>query len=345
MKLSEVAYSHNNNFNLIRFLAAYAVLLSHSFALTAAGVPQPFMSTIQYPLGAIAVDVFFITSGFLITGSLMRRRGLLSYFKARALRIYPALWIVIVLTVFLVAPLLTTVELSDYFSSTKTWRYLFENCTVVLRGVYHFLPGMFENNPHKGDVNGSLWTLSFEMTSYIALALFWFVCSKIFKADRKAMTITVIGLSLALLAGFYLEKLGLKHESDGYRLYFFFFSGAAMFMLADHIPLKHSLAILVAMLMLIGIIFSSSFHFIYTPLLAYLTLYCAYIPAGFLRQYNRIGDYSYGIYIYAFLIQQSLVFLMPNIGIMLMLIYSTLITLPCAMLSWHLIEKKALTYK
>lgn len=123
MKLSDVAYSHENNFNLIRFLAAYAVLLSHSFALTAAGVAQPFMDTINYSLGSIAVDVFFVTSGFLVAGSLMRRPGLLSYFKSRALRIYPALWVVNILTVFLVAPVLTTVTLPEYFSNSQTWRY------------------------------------------------------------------------------------------------------------------------------------------------------------------------------------------------------------------------------
>jgi peptidoglycan/LPS O-acetylase OafA/YrhL len=345
MKLSDVVYSHENNFNLIRFLAAYAVLFSHSFALTASGVAQPFMDTINYPLGAIAVDVFFVTSGFLITGSLIRRPGLLNYFKSRALRIYPALWLVNILTVFLVAPLLTTVALPEYFSSGKTWRYLFENCTVVLRGVYHFLPGMFEDNPHKDAVNGSLWTLSFEMTSYIAVAIFWFVCTGIFKAGRKAMMISIIGLCLALLIGFYLEKLGLKHESDGYRLYFFFFSGAAMFLLADHIALKHSTALIAMLLVLVGVLFYGSFHFIYTPLLAYLTLYCAYVPAGFLRKFNQVGDYSYGIYIYAFLTQQSLVFLMPGISIAQMILYSSLITLPCAIFSWHLVEKKALLYK
>jgi peptidoglycan/LPS O-acetylase OafA/YrhL len=74
MKLSDVSFSHDNNFNLIRFLAAYAVLFSHSFVLvTGSGSDEPFVSTIPYSLAGIAVDIFFVTSGFLITGSLMRR--------------------------------------------------------------------------------------------------------------------------------------------------------------------------------------------------------------------------------------------------------------------------------
>lgn len=159
------------------------------------------------------------------------------------------------------------------------------------------------------------------------------------------MTTAIVALCLALLFGFYLEKLGLKNQGNAFRLYFFFFSGAAMFMLAEKIPLRHSIASAAALLVLAGIVFPGSFHFIYTPLLAYLTLYCAYVPAGFLRKFNQVGDYSYGIYIYAFLAQQSLVFLVPNISILQMTLYASLITLPCAMLSWHLVEKKALSYK
>jgi peptidoglycan/LPS O-acetylase OafA/YrhL len=346
MKLSDAVYSHDNNFNLIRFLAAYAVLLSHSFVLvTGNDIDQPLMQRLGYTFGAISVDIFFVTSGFLITGSLLRRRGFISYFKARALRIYPALWLVVVLTVFVLAPLLTNMPLHDYFSNHKTWRYLYENCTVILFGVYHSLPGMFESNPYKNEVNGSLWTLTFEMTSYIAVALFWFLCSKLFKTNKKAMALFVTVLTLTLLTLFYLSKLGLQPSRDGFRLYFFFFCGAAMFLLAEHIKLKHSLALAAALLVGIGVIFPTYFHFIYAPLLGYITLYCAYVPAGALRKFNQAGDYSYGIYIYAFPAQQSLVFLKPDISILQMILSASVITLSCAMLSWHFIEKKALTYK
>ncbi len=346
MKLVDAAYSHDNNFNLIRLLAAYAVLISHSFVLvTGLGSDEPFMATIQYSLGGVAVDIFFVTSGFLIAGSLLRLPGFLKYFRARSLRIFPALIVNNLVIVLLVAPLLTTVSLSEYFSDHKPWRYLWDNSTVVLHGMYHFLPGMFTNNPFPDVVNGSLWTLNYEVTAYIALALFWAISVYLFKRSQKVMAFLVIALTIAALVLFYRSKLGQIESSNSYRLYFFFFSGASLFMLRKYIVLKHSYALAGFALVAISIYYAPAFHYVYTPLLGYLTLYCAYVPGGFLRKFNHFGDYSYGVYIYAFITQQSLRFLYPGITTWQMILSASFITIACAMLSWHLIEKRALTYK
>jgi peptidoglycan/LPS O-acetylase OafA/YrhL len=252
----------------------------------------------------------------------------------------------VLLTVFLVGPSLSTLSVEEYFSHQTTWKYLWENCTIIINGVAHFLPGMFATNPFENEVNGSLWTLNFEMGCYIVVALFWLITLKAFKGNRTAMTTLIICLTLLALILFYFGKMGEIRDRQSYRLYFFFFCGSTMFMLAKHIALKHSLALLTASLITVCVIVApQSFHYIYTPLLGYLTLYVAYVPGGFLRQFNRVGDYSYGIYIYAFITQQSLVYLMPTISIPQMIAYASVITLACAMLSWHLIEKKALSYK
>jgi peptidoglycan/LPS O-acetylase OafA/YrhL len=346
MKLGDVAYSRDNNFNLIRLLAAYAVLFSHSFVLvTGKGSDEPFMDTIPYSLAGIAVDIFFVTSGFLITGSLLRRPGFFNYFKARVLRIYPALIVNNAIVVLIVAPLLTTLTLQEYFQHPTPWRYLWENSTLILHGMYHFLPGMFADNPFPDVINGSLWTLTYEMTSYIVIALFWAIAVLIFKSNRKVMGFLVIALTVAALTLFYMSKLGEIKFSQSYRLYFFFFCGASMFMLKDYIALKHSYATIAAILVGITVFLPDYFHFVYTPLLGYLTLYCAYVPGGKVREFNKVGDYSYGVYIYAFITQQSLRYLYPEISIAEMVIYATLIVLPLSMLSWHLIEKKALSFK
>jgi peptidoglycan/LPS O-acetylase OafA/YrhL len=346
MKLSDAVYSHNNNFNLIRFLAAYAVLISHSFVLvTGSGDNEPMVSTLNYSLGGIAVDVFFVTSGYLITGSLLRRAGFASYFKARALRIYPALWVVVLLTVFVLAPLLTTYNLQDYFSDQSTWRYLYRNATVIPFSGHQFLPGLFETNRYPSIVNGSLWTLAAELACYLAVAMLWFFSSRFFKAPKKAMTRLTVALSVALLTSYYLGKLGMLPPKNAFRLYFYFFAGASMYLLADHIQIDHHKALLLVIAIVASLLFPASFMFLYPPLMVYLTFYLAYVPDGALRKFNLIGDYSYGIYIYAFPVQQSLVLLMPDIGIAEMIMSASLITLAFAVLSWHLIEKKALSYK
>jgi len=346
MKLSDVVYSHENNFNLIRFLAAYAVLFSHCFVLvTGSGSNEPLVTTLNYSLGGIAVDIFFVTSGFLVTGSLLRRNNFIAYFKARALRIYPALWVVILLTVLVLGPLLTTASLEDYFSDSGTWRYLYRNITILPFTGYHLLIGVFENNPYPAIVNGSLWTLPAELASYIAVASLWLLCSKLFKNSKKAMTVIVIALTLILLTCFYLSKLDILAPRNGFRLYFYFFAGASFFLLAGSITLDHVKASFIGILLLATSIFTDKFYYIYVPLMIYLTMYFAYVPGGVLRKFNLVGDYSYGIYIYAFPVQQSLIFLMPEISIFAMIFYASIITVSCAILSWHLIEKKALSYK
>ena len=121
MRLSECAVGRDNNFNLIRLLAALAVIFSHSVAVL--GLPSSrefFFDHLGLSLAEMAVDVFFVTSGFLVTGSLVNRGDVVAFLWARALRIYPAIWVMLVLTVFALAPALTTLPLADYLASPIT---------------------------------------------------------------------------------------------------------------------------------------------------------------------------------------------------------------------------------
>jgi len=84
---------------------------------------------------------------------------------------------------------------------------------------------------------------------------------------------------------------------------------------------------------------------VYPPTIAYIVLWLAYVPGGWLRAYNRVGDYSYGVYIYAFPVQQALIASFPDMGAMGVFLSATAITLPLAIASWHYIEKPALARK
>jgi len=107
MLLSEAAAAsgRDNNFNLVRLAAATAVVVSHSFAL-ATGDPaaEPLWSTLGITLGGLAVVAFFMTSGYLVGGSLLSNGQPIRFAVARALRIYPGLWVALLLTVFVLGP-------------------------------------------------------------------------------------------------------------------------------------------------------------------------------------------------------------------------------------------------
>src|SRR4051812_37390900 len=102
MKLSDVARGRDNNFNLIRVLAALAVLVTHSFTLAlGTSDAEPFAHSLGMTPGGMAVDIFFVTSGFLVTASMLQRQNIIAFLWARALRIFPALWVMLIVTVLL----------------------------------------------------------------------------------------------------------------------------------------------------------------------------------------------------------------------------------------------------
>ena len=103
----------------------------------------------------MGLDMLFVTSGFLVTASLLGRQNLIAYLWARILRVYPGMWVMLVLTVFVLAPALTTLPRGDYYTSPLTWEY-FRKCATLIGGVRYSLPGVFETVPLEGEFNGAL---------------------------------------------------------------------------------------------------------------------------------------------------------------------------------------------
>ena len=198
--LGDVAQNRDNNLNLLRFLAAATVALSHSFLLVT-GDPEsrPLMKATGFSIGYHAVDIFFVISGFLVTQSWMRRSSLLDFTVARALRIYPALAVCVMLTALVLLPPLSNTSAAGYFSSFETFSYVILTASLV--SPDGTLPGTFLTTPVANEVNGSLWTLRYEVLCYAALA---FLGMSGILARRKWLirTAFVIGLPLAALSLF-----------------------------------------------------------------------------------------------------------------------------------------------
>lgn len=369
MKLSAYAQGRDNNFNLIRMVAAFSVLLTHCFALVGGSrESEPLLSMLGMTIGDIAVDMFFVTSGFLITASLLSRKSMIDFIWARMLRIYPALIVALVLSAFILGPYFTTLPLSGYFLDPDTWFYLMRGLLPFI-GFSFLLPGVFEGNPYAGVVNGSLWTITFEVLMYALLAIFWIMVGWGRRSFRKTDAtgreknvwvplmhlpgLRVVWMKRVVLA--YLLPVGVYvlaarwFEFEMVRFFplsFMFFTGAAFYLFRERIHLSSAL-FGVALAILIFSLFHDSvpFSLVYSIVLAYCIFYVAYVPVGSIRQYNRLGDYSYGVYVYAFPLQQALVALIPNISIWQLMLLSSVMVVLLAVLSWHFLEKKALALK
>ena len=343
-KLSTCTTGRNNNYNLIRFIAASLVILSHSFPLALGREHRDPLHEITgtLTLGTVAVDIFFVTSGFLITSSLLSRKDIVSFIRARVLRIYPALVISILICAFVVGPMFTTRDLSEYFLSREMASFITRNSTLAWSPGY-LLPGVFEDNPYSAIVNGSLWTLPWEVRMYALLAATWLI----FKRHLlKAVTGLVVLGAIILLVTTHFPFSGPRYVHDAARFVSFFFIGSLCYINRDKIILDARIAIISIMAMLAALLFFQSiFYPLYLLSLPYLVLCAAYLPRGFVLRYNNIGDYSYGLYIYAFPVQQGIVALSEDITVSDLAIAAWLITLVFAAFSWHFIEKPMLKKK
>ncbi len=326
-----------NNYLILRFAAALMVILGHSFAITALpGHTDPILRLTRFTFsGAVGVDIFFVISGFLVTSSYLNRRNLPDFIKSRCLRIFPGLFVCLILTAFVLGAVETSLAPGRYFSSYHVYAYVVENFSLIRMNFS--LPGVFQQLPITG-VNGSLWTLPVEIRMYLLLGLFG--ASGILFNKRWYLWLLAMLSVLAVAIPF---NIPLVYYPDRYaRLCLFFAAGSAMSVYRDRIPLN--LWILAALVVLVLPFHKSgAFPWLLGPVLAYGVIWFSYVPN--LRWFNRFGDYSYGLYIYAFPIQQGLRQHFPDISPMQMFIAASILTLACAMFSWHLVEKHALRLK
>lgn len=346
MKLSYCTDGKDNNFNLMRVIAALGVLVDHSFALAIGSADaQLFRISPRITLSSLAVDIFFVTSGFLVTASLLRRQNTIEFLWARALRIYPGLLVMQFLTVFGLGLFLTTIPWTSYLVSDGTLKYLVKNA-ILVADLVSTLPGVFQSNPFGNTVNGSLWTLPYEIGMYATLVSVWTVLFLVLGVGSRVFKITIVGCASAVVLLLVLCPVCTAHDVNLPRLFGMFFSGAAAYVLKDRIvlsgPVFWSIMVIVPSAFFLGepVLFAA-----YVLALPYILLYLAYIPSGFVRKYNQLGDYSYGIYIYAWPVQQSIVSLVPDVSVSAMILGSAGIAIVLAAFSWHLLEQRALRLK
>src|SRR5438067_1245794 len=321
--LAERARGRDNNFNLVRLVAAGLVLVSHSWPLT--GTPgEPFERFAGFSLGHFGVDIFFVVSGYLVTGSLLARDSLGAFLRARALRIFPALVANAFGTAFVIGAFVTAWPLARYFAAWGTWRYALQNSTTWPWGVCWWLPAVFLHQPAGPAVNGALWSLPWELTMYAMLAALGAALMR----PRPWLSRAGFGRVVVALAVVTTVGHGLNEAFDwtrsfrivqGLRLVALFCTAGTLQIFRDRIALHAAgLAGLVVALLVHGLAMT-----LYPLSLAGVVLWVALVPGGPLRLYNRLGDYSYGFYLWQFPIQQWIVLAHPGIGVARLVLAAT----------------------
>ena len=315
-----------NNFDFLRISAASAVLISHQFALS--GLAEPEISG-YHSLGGLGVLVFFSISGFLVTTSWQRDPHLGRFALRRLLRIWPGLMVLVLLSVFALGPVLTSLSLTEYFRDAGTWRYL---RFLLMLDVYE-LPGVFQNNVNHA-VNGSLWTLPIEVSCYVFLA-----AVGLLRGWRWALLACTVVAATHYFAVVDIQALvaagGTRHWREEFGL--FFLAGACLALFPDR---RAWFGVAAAGSILLALGKLDAGLWLVLPALI-ITLGLSSSPVA--SRFGRFGDFSYGVYIYAFPVQQVTV----QIGLPVYagMALAAALTLALSAVSWHLIESPALRIK
>ena len=270
------------------------------------------LHTVSTYLSVVAPDIFFVTSGYLVTASLLKRQHAMVYLHARFLRIFPALLVTVLITVFLIGAVVTTLPLLEYVRDGQTWMYVLRNLTLVA-GVSDTLPGVYTAQPLPDSVNGSLWTMPTEIRLYLLLLLLWWLTRRAGPRQEAWLGATIAAGAVGLGAlKVWLQPTWGDAPINVVRLAPLFLIGSAMYLWRRHIPLRRDLFWLCLAAMLASLPWMSVFLAIELVTIGYVTLYLAYVPGGAVRQFNHHGDCSYGIYIQSYPLQQLIVYLLAG---------------------------------
>ncbi len=333
-----------NNFDFLRLFAALCITFTHSFGLLGLISEDPLaLITGKYHFAFIGLSIFFCISGFLITKSTTTSRNIVNFAWKRFLRIQPLLIVVTLLSIFLIGPLFTQLDIKSYFTQPATWSYL--RNIFPPTGIQYPLPGVFDGNTEQNSVNGSLWTLVLEERFYIVSMIVFF-----FSIQRRRFFYLFF---VALYNVFCFTNAFLWHFSDmgifqgiiAFYALLFFNSGLLYHLGIDFNKTKKGLLLILSAIFLILSAQSPDRSLLMVCIIPVFIVQLAHLK-GALNKTAIYGDFTYGIYIFSFPVQQCIIALTGGrINPYPLFFMTILITLPLAILSWHLLEKKMLMLK
>lgn len=341
--LADILPRDKNAFDLVRLFAAVAVIFGHSFYIfPTGGYSEPVTQLIQKNYsGTLAVGVFFFLSGILVTGSFALNPSSARFFLMRAFRIYPGAIICLAIISFVIGPVVTTMPMMDYFASRQVYCYFADHVSLlsILPIQCWDLPGVFAENLIPSAPNGSLWTLTPEIICYLYVLAFGVL--GLVKTSFRILVVLVAILVIHYMAPHAVPYFSDVEYSDILKVGLFFMAGVFAYSVRNILPIKtlYALPLIVAANFLQGTFVQE--YALYLALFYSVLVISAYQPVRWIK---LPGDYSYGVYIYGWPIQQTVAHFFPN----LTSYPSNLITIPVALLagylSWTFVEKPALSF-
>ncbi|MBB5192464.1 peptidoglycan/LPS O-acetylase OafA/YrhL [Silvimonas terrae] len=333
-----------NNYDLVRLMAASAVIYAHSYAIA----PRPGQVNADLilrwtgvtHLGELAVSVFFFLSGVFVTKSYFESSSISDFILKRVLRIYPGLMVSVLLNVLLIVPLFGGVSLMNYLVEPQTWHYMIKN--MICFTNEHFIPGAYQNHPTPA-LNGSLWSITLELRLYFVWALVGLIGFR--KSPLAGTCICLLGIILGMATHDVLPLLGSNPDTYGANAFptfsLIFTMGALVYI---HRAEIHSLG---AAVIMSGLFLYLGWH---TGLLLWLLFAFAIAVATWFgttkvaRKIGLPGDYSFGVYLYGWPSQQIIVSIWPDAPTLVSAALALVVAVSFAIFSWHCVEKPAMNW-
>jgi len=338
-----------NNLNLIRLVLALAVIYAHAYPLSlGAGKGVDLINGLthgQQTAGGLAVDLFFLISGFLITASWLHSRSMQNFLQRRVFRIYPAYVVAMAFSAALIWGICPAFRAmpehqgTPYLLTLISWGIDFLKDCVMLTFNSISWKGVFAGNPYPGCANASLWTIQKEFFCYLLVAAIGqFALYQHRWLTLLAALVIYAAYAKALLTGVDVEQMDRRYLC-------YFFAGMNFWLWRDKIPYSSLLAVGSLMLLVLGAQFKPFLSILMPVAGGYLVLWLGYGPRVPLFDWTHRKDLSYGTYLYAYPVQQLIAmsqsFRDPLVNFAL--------TVPCvlglAWLSWNLVEKRFLALK
>ena len=316
----------------MRLILATWILCAHSLWMTN-GKYLSLVFDVGLPRVAIfaPMPMFFALSGFLVSASLDRTRSLVTFAGLRALRIVPALFVDTIFSALVLGPIFTSLRLTDYFSSSKFARYFLN----IVGDIHYSLPGVFAANADSS-VNAQLWTVPYELGCY--LALFALALIGLFRRRTAMLLAIFVAQAVYFAVGFFVRHSAFNM---GQLLVLSYLAGTLLHLYRGRVPLHWSFFIISTV--------ASTACYVIPALIGLAAIPTAYavVYLGLLNPPKlwlvRSGDYSYGIYLYGYPLQQALLAALPIAKMWYgNLLLSVPITFAFAYLSWNVVEKRAL---
>ncbi|MES2648878.1 MAG: acyltransferase [Bacteroidota bacterium] len=366
-----VPAGHKNNFDFLRLIFSILVVYTHGYVIYyGAGIffkkePLLFLTGNQCSFGTLAVDFFFIISGYLVLQSLSNSKTYFSFIKKRVLRIHPGFIAAYVFGIFLVIPFSNGIPAGGWRYVIEYWKAVdigYFTYTAVTLNFPDWIPGIFIPSTNPSDLNTSMWTIPYEFSCYIflmvlglfrvfklhrSIPLILFLVVLIMNIIQHAVTLKMIApLPFTDVIASYFRPETVKKFLTMQNFALFFLAGSCFYYYRNSIPSSKKLFTFCILMLTVGMFWTEFFEIFVAVFGTYLLFYFAFSKRIKLTNAAKYGDLSYGIYLYGWPVQQLvMVYLGDKLNFWGSLGVSFLFIIPLAFASWYLVEKPVLVLK